>query len=144
MKWLLSHLLASLPLNTGTQITASTELQPGTPQYQDKQPAPSLTSAEVIRYQWRTEEGFDIPDPMYQQWMESVGARSATVVASQDAAGEAVAKSSCQSGECGHSRARQWIGCDHCTRWYHCLCVGIRPKKAEGLAYTCPSCSPDQ
>ena len=58
-----THLLVIPPFHAGTQLTASTELKPCTPQHQVKQPAPSITSAEAKRYQRRMEEGIDIPAP---------------------------------------------------------------------------------
>ena len=36
-----------------------------------------------------------------------------------------VPRSPCQTGDCGHPRARLWIACDQCQRWYHCLCASV-------------------
>lgn len=40
-------------------------------------------------------------------------------------------KSACQTGKCGHPKAWQWVRCDNCQLWFHSLCAGVRPKKAE-------------
>ena len=103
---------------------------------QAKQPAPTFTSAEVRRYKRQQEEGYDLPDPQYQLWLENVGGSPATVATSH---GDTV-HSSCQRGECDHPKARSWIACDQCLSWYHCLCVGVRHKKAETVDFTCYAC----
>ena len=109
------------------------------------QPAPHFTSAEVRRYQRRLEEGYDVPDPGYVLWLESVGvgdhASTPSSIDASTAHRDDEPKSGCQTGECGHTRARQWIGCDRCPRWYHCLCTGLSHKKAKSASYTCSACS---
>lgn len=133
----MSNILPSCS-STGKYLTTSTEQGVSTPPHHPEQPAPTLTSAEVRRYQWQQEEGYDLPDSNYERWLESVGARPEGVATSD--AGEADLKSSCQSGEWGHPRARQWVGCDQCSHWYRCLCMGLRHKKAAVLDFTCLAC----
>ena len=74
------------------------------------QPAP-LSSVDIRRYQRQLEEGFDLPNPQYLQWKES----TLSPLPQKDP------QSGCQVGACGHPRARQWVACDSCPRWYH-LC----------------------
>ena len=120
-----------------TRQTESKHLEPSTPlRWQDKQPAPMFTSAEVRRYKRRQEEGYDLPDLRYQMWLENIGGRPATLATGH---GDTV-NSSCQRGECDHPKARSWIACDQCSSWYHCLCVEIRHKKAETVDFTCYAC----
>ena len=120
-----------------TRQTVSKQHQSSTPlRQQAKQPAPTFTSAEVRRYKRRQEEGYDLPDPRYQLWLENVGGSPATVATGH---GDTV-HSSCQRGECDHPKARSWIASDQCLSWYHCLCVGVRHKKAETVYFTCYAC----
>ena len=96
----------------------------------------TFTSAEVCRYKRRQEEGYDLPDPRYQMWLENVGGRPETLATGH---GDTV-NSSCQRGECDHPKARSWIACDQCSSWYHCLCVGVRHKKEDTVDFTCYAC----
>ena len=123
--------------NAETQQTASRQLDPCTPLHQQaKHPAPTFTSAEVRRYKQQQEEGYDLPDPRYLLWLENVGGSPATVATGH---GDTV-NSSCQRGECDHLKARLWIVCDQGSSWYHCLCVGVRHKKAETVDFMCYTC----
>ena len=104
--------------------TTSTSMQPAT-----------FTAAEVATFRQRLEEGYDLPDPRYLQWLASVGDSC-----SHNPQEEKVANSSCQDGTCAHSKARKWIGCDKCPLWYHCICVGVPHKKANSITFTCVHC----
>jgi len=34
-----------------------------------------------------------------------------------------------------------WIGCDHCSEWYHCECVGLTIEERESMdEFICPLC----
>ena len=109
-----------------------------TPPSHDVQPAPCFTSADVKRYQRRLEEGYDVPDPHYLLWLQSIGINPAGAHSTTPPSTEAstatpddASKSLCQTGDCGHPRARLWIACDQCQRWYHCLCAGVSDKKSQ-------------
>ncbi|CAI8040201.1 hypothetical protein GBAR_LOCUS22402, partial [Geodia barretti] len=39
--------------------------------------------------------------------------------------------SKCVCGTCEHTRARNWVQCERCTQWYHCVCVKISLTKAR-------------
>ena len=134
-------------LIAGRQQATDKEQGAATPRSHNTQPPPSFTSADIKRYQRRREEGYDVPDPHYRLWLESVSTTTvdghastsfSTVTASP--AGDDP-KSVCQTGNCGHPKARQWIACDLCPRWHHCLCAGISHKNAKSTRYTCSACS---
>ena len=122
------HSVHCLPI-AGQQPTAVTQVDGQTTPPHTAQPAP-LSSADIRRYERRLQEGYDLPDPRYLEWKDST----------MRALPEEDLKSGCQAGECGHPRARKWIGCDACPRWYHCLCAGIRQKKADAANFICPEC----
>ena len=92
---------------------------------------PAFTSEEVKLYRRRKEEGYDIPDPRYLLWLQ---------IEPQNLQSPSGQQSSCQDGNCGHPKARQWIECDYCQRWYHCLCAKVAHKKAHDTVYACPLC----
>ena len=114
-----------------------------------------FTPEEIRLFQKRKEEGYDIPNPRYERWLASShrirkdpavsaldttkklvpasGVNTVQTVCSED--------SDCQRSLCNHPKARQWIGCDRCQRWYHCLCAQIPHKKARDLQFTCSTCS---
>ena len=135
-------------LSVGQQSSTATSQEPVTSQLESTQPA-LFTTAEVTKFQRRLEEGYDLPDPRYLLWLDSVGTRPDPVTSSSQcpvpssdvtAIQEEETKSSCQDGECGHPRARRWIGCNHCPRWYHCICAGVPHKKAHSITFTCSCC----
>ena len=35
---------------------------------------------------------------------------------------------SCQSGDCCHPRATNWVNCSECDDWLHCICHAIKQK----------------
>ena len=125
-------------LSVGQQLSTATSSQmPVTSQ------AALFTTAEVRKFQHWMEEGYDLPDPRYLLWLETVGGTRPDSVKSSaqcPAVPNKEPKSSCQDGECGHPKARQWIGCDHCPRWYHCICVAVTHKKAHSVTFTCSFC----
>ena len=94
----------------------------------------SIHIKEVELYQRHKEEGYDIPDPRYLFWsqIESRNLQSPLQLSDQ--------QSSCQDGSCGHPKARQWIKCDYCQRWYHCLFAKVAHRKAYDTVYACPLC----
>jgi len=38
----------------------------------------------------------------------------------------------CIMGFCDHPKARNWVQCDRCSRWYHCTCVDVSAAVARG------------
>ena len=49
-------------------------------------------------------------------------------------------KSNCENYRCFHKCARKWVACDCCSRWFHCVCVGISPSKASVTNFVCMNC----
>ncbi|CAI8050218.1 hypothetical protein GBAR_LOCUS27607 [Geodia barretti] len=43
----------------------------------------------------------------------------------------------CVAGTCEHTRARNWVQCERCTQWYHCVCVKISLTKARDGTFNC-------
>ena len=122
------------------------------PNKQAADPAPTtqqFSTEEVRLYTRRKEEGYDLPDPRYRRWLASgtdtAGSTSVTASSSQPAANDdspsSPEQSDCQTGQCGHPKARKWVQCDHCPRWYHRLCAGIAYKCAKEKTYKCPTCT---
>ena len=119
-----------------------------TPPSHNAQRAPCFTSADVKRYQRCFEEGYVVPDPHYSLWLQNIGINPAGAHSTTPPSAEAstatpddASRSPCQTGDCGHPRARLWIACDQCQRWYHCLCAGVSLKKAKSAYYACSACS---
>ena len=82
------------------------------------QPAPAaqqFSPVEIGLYKRRMEEGYDLPDPRYRLWLESVTAGSSSVTAStrHPAANDisppspADLESACQPGECRHPEGKE-------------------------------------
>ena len=48
----------------------------------------------------------------------------------------------CALGVCGHPKARKWIQCIKCVKWYHCNCANVPYKKAaaEEFVFICNEC----
>ena len=83
-----------------------------------------------------------VPDPHYALWLQDIGINPAGAHSTMPPSDEAstatpddASRSPCQTGDCGHPRARLWIACDQCQRWYHCLCAGVSLKKAKSASY---------
>ena len=43
----------------------------------------------------------------------------------------------CFQGLCNHPRARNWVQCERCGRWFHCVCQNVTLKKAKDVAFCC-------
>ena len=128
----------------GRQPKVGKHAQPRATQPASDLTPPHFTPEDIKLYQRRLEEGYDVPDPRYRQWLESIGSNPETAndpIRQPLTNDPTPAESVCQSGKCGHPKARKWIGCDHCARWYHCLCAGISHKQAPTITYKCLSCS---
>ncbi|XP_065884609.1 lysine-specific demethylase 5B-B-like [Dysidea avara] len=52
-------------------------------------------------------------------------------------------QNSCTAGSCSHPRSRNWVACEKCTEWHHCLCAGIprTTAKKDDYHYICHFCS---
>ena len=52
---------------------------------------------------------------------------------------------SCQSGDCCHPRATNWVNCSECDDWLHCICAEVSCNKAKNKDFVficrlCQSC----
>ena len=43
---------------------------------------------------------------------------------------------SCELKQCGHPRGVNWVCCDQCDSWYHCICVNVSHSKAKLINFT--------
>ena len=51
-----------------------------------------------------------------------------------------------ETGLCQHtdwSVKQDWVGCDHCTAWYHLRCSGLKEMPKEDEEWMCPQCGKD-
>ena len=51
-----------------------------------------------------------------------------------------------ETGLCQHtdwSVKQDWVGCDHCTAWYHLRCSGLKEMPKEDEEWMCPQCEKD-
>lgn len=51
----------------------------------------------------------------------------------------------CRAGKCEHKRARNWVQCEVCQMWLHCVCAGLSAASAKKTDYhfVCVECSDD-
>ena len=33
----------------------------------------------------------------------------------------------------------EWVSCDNCKQWYHCICVGLTIEQTKESNFTCPN-----
>ena len=51
-----------------------------------------------------------------------------------------------ETGLCQHTDwfvKQHWVGCDHCTAWYHLRCSGLKEMPKEDEEWMCPQCEKD-
>jgi len=41
----------------------------------------------------------------------------------------------CVLGRCQHRDAVDWVQCEQCTGWVHCICSGVNCKLARSKSY---------
>ena len=53
-----------------------------------------------------------------------------------------LADSTCARSICSHRFARNWVGCQVCCQWFHCMCVGVKATtaKMESFEFVCSDC----
>ena len=47
-------------------------------------------------------------------------------------------------GDCCHPRAINWVQCGKCYVWYHCICVGVTPRRDKLVDFQFYCCSSGQ
>ncbi|XP_064406648.1 uncharacterized protein LOC135351543 isoform X10 [Halichondria panicea] len=53
---------------------------------------------------------------------------------------EAILVMCCTDGTCNHPRASNWVSCDSCDEWFHCVCAGVRINDAPNTEFICHCC----
>ena len=61
------------------------------------------------------------------------------------AAGIVEKKTGCSMEQCQHKKARNWVQCNKCLGWWHCICANITHKKAgnNSFQFSCIDCKSD-
>lgn len=97
------------------------------------------------------EANFSSPPDSLQALIEDLGIAETTVVASgcSTAAGSSPGLPATELTQCavclclcmeGSEEAGNWVGCDHCHKWYHFYCVGLPEMIDSSTAFLCPDC----
>ena len=97
------------------------------------------------------EANFSSPPDSLQALIEDLGIAETTVIASgcSTAAGSSPGPPATELTRCavcrclcieGSEEAGNWVGCDHCHKWYHFYCVGLPEMIDSSTAFLCPDC----
>ena len=129
-----------------------------------EQDALTFCDEEIKKFRTRLENGYDLQlDPRYNLWLSSQAAANGqnTDNSIKNNDNRTLSHLMCRcyninilnlnhrretqpciAGSCSHPKSRNWVACEKCTEWHHCICAGISRATAikNNYHYICHFC----